>query len=192
PVHQHQCRAAWYRREQGVFIIKAGYLQERLFLKADGIGIEREGLLQITDTDTDSRQEGVGDAGHTHYFNQIVIRVAAEADQGAVIFRQCRRRSGYTATGTLEAAGKGSGIMRVEHQLAGVLLVVPADPVSELHQQNMGAAAIGRFHDHFDTVIARQSLDFARSEEHTSELQSRENLVCRLLLETKKLASPEH
>src|SRR5690606_40318553 len=28
---------------------------------------------------------------------------------------------------------------------------------------------------------------FARSEEHTSELQSRENLVCRLLLEKKKL-----
>src|SRR5690606_40058501 len=27
-----------------------------------------------------------------------------------------------------------------------------------------------------------------RSEEHTSELQSRENLVCRLLLEKKKLA----
>src|SRR5690606_40585460 len=31
----------------------------------------------------------------------------------------------------------------------------------------------------------RQMLDFARSEEHTSELQSRENLVCRLLLEKK-------
>src|SRR5690606_40268874 len=28
---------------------------------------------------------------------------------------------------------------------------------------------------------------FKRSEEHTSELQSRENLVCRLLLEKKKL-----
>src|SRR5690606_40504390 len=28
--------------------------------------------------------------------------------------------------------------------------------------------------------------DAARSEEHTSELQSRENLVCRLLLEKKK------
>src|SRR5690606_39591696 len=28
--------------------------------------------------------------------------------------------------------------------------------------------------------------DFRRSEEHTSELQSRENLVCRLLLEKKK------
>src|SRR5207302_7876342 len=29
-----------------------------------------------------------------------------------------------------------------------------------------------------------------RSEEHTSELQSRENLVCRLLLEKKKARSP--
>src|SRR5690606_38393852 len=30
--------------------------------------------------------------------------------------------------------------------------------------------------------------ELTRSEEHTSELQSRENLVCRLLLETKKPA----
>src|SRR5215475_15453556 len=30
------------------------------------------------------------------------------------------------------------------------------------------------------------TLDSVRSEEHTSELQSRENLVCRLLLEKKK------
>src|SRR5690606_41257964 len=32
----------------------------------------------------------------------------------------------------------------------------------------------------------------ARSEEHTSELQSRENLVCRLLLEKKKNAAYNH
>src|SRR5436309_12665700 len=37
------------------------------------------------------------------------------------------------------------------------------------------------------SAAARQSL--ARSEEHTSELQSRENLVCRLLLEKKKSLS---
>src|SRR5690606_41919505 len=30
-----------------------------------------------------------------------------------------------------------------------------------------------------------------RSEEHTSELQSRENLVCRLLLEKKKTTTPQ-
>ena len=33
----------------------------------------------------------------------------------------------------------------------------------------------------------KQTLLFDRSEEHTSELQSRRNLVCRLLLEKKKL-----
>src|SRR2546427_4889810 len=32
----------------------------------------------------------------------------------------------------------------------------------------------------------------ARSEEHTSELQSQSNLVCRLLLEKKKIRSEEH
>src|SRR3712207_7278633 len=34
--------------------------------------------------------------------------------------------------------------------------------------------------------IARQPRDHPRSEEHTSELQSRQYLVCRLLLEKKK------
>src|SRR5690606_42061659 len=35
-------------------------------------------------------------------------------------------------------------------------------------------------------VEAEQRKGLSRSEEHTSELQSRENLVCRLLLEKKK------
>src|SRR5690606_7346569 len=34
--------------------------------------------------------------------------------------------------------------------------------------------------------VAPNSIESVRSEEHTSELQSRENLVCRLLLEKKK------
>src|SRR5690606_41234221 len=36
------------------------------------------------------------------------------------------------------------------------------------------------------TASTAKSAAMARSEEHTSELQSRENLVCRLLLEKKK------
>src|SRR5688572_32372875 len=36
------------------------------------------------------------------------------------------------------------------------------------------------------TVSANTNSAFARSEEHTSELQSQSNLVCRLLLEKKK------
>src|SRR5690606_19769873 len=38
-----------------------------------------------------------------------------------------------------------------------------------------------------DVAVTRADIEaLLRSEEHTSELQSRENLVCRLLLETKK------
>src|SRR5437016_9975763 len=38
----------------------------------------------------------------------------------------------------------------------------------------------------------RPRVVFARSEEHTSELQSLTNLVCRLLLEKKKKTAPRH
>src|SRR5690606_40867659 len=41
----------------------------------------------------------------------------------------------------------------------------------------------------FDRGSRGVSLTAARSEEHTSELQSRENLVCRLLLEKKNCKS---
>src|SRR5690606_35703144 len=41
--------------------------------------------------------------------------------------------------------------------------------------------------DTIQAVLARRPTRPARSEEHTSELQSRENLVCRLLLEKKKI-----
>src|SRR5690606_40976819 len=37
----------------------------------------------------------------------------------------------------------------------------------------------------YKTNIEIQQIESSRSEEHTSELQSRENLVCRLLLEKK-------
>src|SRR2546427_3713207 len=44
-----------------------------------------------------------------------------------------------------------------------------------------GARALGRGHDDAGRVVGLE-----RSEEHTSELQSQSNLVCRLLLEKKK------
>src|SRR5690606_34574955 len=40
--------------------------------------------------------------------------------------------------------------------------------------------------DHAAEQVGRAKVEIVRSEEHTSELQSRENLVCRLLLEKKK------
>src|SRR5690606_42026801 len=61
------------------------------------------------------------------------------------------------------------------------------------HPESAGARAADRVARHRLAVSQpaagghlHQSGDDARSEEHTSELQSRENLVCRLLLEKKK------
>src|SRR5690606_41744636 len=55
------------------------------------------------------------------------------------------------------------------------------------HQAHSSAedleALVSDFNDLIDKLIAAGIM---RSEEHTSELQSRENLVCRLLLEKKK------
>src|SRR5688500_19862485 len=57
------------------------------------------------------------------------------------------------------------------------LLVVPADHATCHHEPAVGRHAVG-------VSLWRRP---ARSEEHTSELQSPCNLVCRLLLEKKEL-----
>src|SRR5688572_31692091 len=53
-----------------------------------------------------------------------------------------------------------------------------------------GARQVGKGHqgrrDQAGVGMAAQASEFRRSEEHTSELQSQSNLVCRLLLEKKK------
>src|SRR3712207_8447934 len=61
-----------------------------------------------------------------------------------------------------------------------------------IHQQFPEARLVvvgGGKRDRFDGLMERygvRNVDFVRSEEHTSELQSRQYLVCRLLLEKKK------
>src|SRR5690606_40989450 len=65
----------------------------------------------------------------------------------------------------------GAGVEQVGLELGRVL-----DPVgyeAPAHERHLAAAA--------------RPLAHHRSEEHTSELQSRENLVCRLLLEKKNI-----
>src|SRR5438874_5271869 len=47
---------------------------------------------------------------------------------------------------------------------------------------------IGHFAPLGSETVAGRPKHFVRSEEHTSELQSRRDLVCRLLLEKKKLS----
>src|SRR3712207_7763298 len=64
-----------------------------------------------------------------------------------------------------------------------VLLLVGDRPVDDGHRAARRADAVVVEHLEVDDV--RLGRD-ARSEEHTSELQSRQYLVCRLLLEKKK------
>src|SRR2546422_6890188 len=52
-----------------------------------------------------------------------------------------------------------------------------------------GGWAMPYFNQEFGEEIDRVFKNFDRSEEHTSELQSRLHLVCRLLLEKKKSAN---
>src|SRR5690606_39638575 len=87
----------------------------------------------------------------------------------------------YTRSSDLEraqphlvaAAGDGEDVVTLELRMGR--LAEMAEPGAGL-VHHAHAAALGR---HPDAVASR-------SEEHTSELQSRENLVCRLLLEKKK------
>src|SRR5690606_41969990 len=57
-----------------------------------------------------------------------------------------------------------------------------------LHEASAGTLHHDKVRYDVSSVIDSGKVQFvqARSEEHTSELQSRENLVCRLLLEKKK------
>src|SRR2546430_5459660 len=57
-------------------------------------------------------------------------------------------------------------------------------PYTTLFRSELVGAAVRLMEQH--GIMALPVLDGGRSEEHTSELQSQSNLVCRLLLEKKK------
>src|SRR5438093_6566649 len=78
------------------------------------------------------------------------------------------RRSSDLTTG-------GAPTMTVEERLQPALQLKP-----EVASLNMGSMNFGLYE-----MLGRYK-DWKRSEEHTSELQSLTNLVCRLLLEKKK------
>src|SRR5690606_40382218 len=70
--------------------------------------------------------------------------------------------------------------------LRDALPICPAMVLASLPQPASATPAASR------TATARVRLMPPRSEEHTSELQSRENLVCRLLLEKKNQQQSTH
>src|SRR6266403_3624954 len=84
--------------------------------------------------------------------------------------------------------------MSIAHTVAEVLeehVVLEVEGIDRMYlnvyvpqlQRELGVASFFRFHRGFKFASSALML---RSEEHTSELQSRRDLVCRLLLEKKK------
>src|SRR2546430_364601 len=81
------------------------------------------------------------------------------------------------------------------HDTFDELIVQAVDPgespigewdLRPLHAGPAEVAAMAAQHLHSDTAYIASATWDLRSEEHTSELQSQSNIVCRLLLEKKK------
>src|SRR5690606_40636215 len=92
--------------------------------------------------------------------------------------------TGSSGAGTTTA---GKAMQRIFARLKVKPATVAGDSFHRFTRRQMAALAAERKYgenNHFS--LAANHMDRLRSEEHTSELQSREKLVCRLLLEKKK------
>src|SRR5256886_13447353 len=81
---------------------------------------------------------------------------------------------------TLFRSGKGGGI---EGRRKGIVLMIDKDLTERIGKLKRGKGTVRRG---WGSGFLLLSYYIFRSEEHTSELQSQSNLVCRLLLEKKK------
>src|SRR3712207_8198054 len=88
----------------------------------------------------------------------------------------------YTTLFRSEGAHLGAVAVHRVEEAAGAVEGQEGGVEQPAHELQVHPIAGGRVHPvHVDAVAPR-----VRSEEHTSELQSRQYLVCRLLLEKKK------
>src|SRR3712207_3090241 len=107
------------------------------------------------------------------------------ADYTHVNSTQIRRDlSGF---GKFGKRGVGYNVDSLVSQIRKILRTTGKHNIALFGAGNLGQAIAGSdiFADHGFRVVALFDKDPARSEEHTSELQSRQYLVCRLLLEKK-------
>src|SRR5690606_6279892 len=82
------------------------------------------------------------------------------------------------------ARQKGMSLADVGRMFENVTQMASEEGI-EMHMDRVKAANTATMHRLIQLAKTRGMGAKARSEEHTSELQSRENLVCRLLLEKK-------
>src|SRR5206468_4646635 len=133
---------------------------------------------------------------------KTVIVTGASQGIGAGVVKAFLAR-GYNVVGTARSATKSKELSASDHLAlidGDIGQFETAQKVAELAFKKFGSidavvANAGIFvvkpftdytADDFRALVATNLLGFIRSEEHTSELQSRSDLVCRLLLEKKK------
>src|SRR5439155_20692228 len=80
---------------------------------------------------------------------------------------------------------RSSDLLTRRHGPAAKRLVQPST-LHQLHAIEAKAVALAYFEHRHNARVVQPGIVPVRSEEHTSELQSRGHLVCRLLLEKKK------
>src|SRR2546422_8564806 len=102
------------------------------------------------------------------------------------MIRRPPRSTLFPYTTLFRSVVEGEALVRIgdkeRRAAAGALVMIPAG--TRHHVKNPGAQPL-----FFVTIYAPPAY---RSEEHTSELQSRLHLVCRLLLEKKKQKTTHH
>src|SRR5207249_2332147 len=117
-----------------------------------------------------------------------LAQAEAVADLIDAASRQAARSALRSLKGEFSAAIGALNAQLIElRALVEAMLDFPEEELDRLHVDD-AAARLARVRAALDEVLgkSRQGSLLRRSEEHTSELQSRFDLVCRLLLEKKK------
>src|SRR5690606_39436312 len=111
-------------------------------------------------------------------------KLAAEIKQVAAAVLGVKPEEIELADGKARVVGDAEKALPLS-DVAGIVHFSPASLPREV-AENVGLVGRAVYSAPFDLPDLERKYGNLRSEEHTSELQSRENLVCRLLLEKKK------